>query len=141
MIREIGQFIEDMTHGYFKVGDNLFVGFLPQETLGVIVPIRCAVVLENVPAKVEGQLPDLVEKYIQIWNRAADFHDARDDAYVIYEVLHGASGWHLPVVQSGEPDYFAMTIDALGTPAPIRAPNEQNNFEFSTNYVFRIESP
>jgi hypothetical protein len=141
VIDEIAQFIEDQTHGYFEVGRNLFVGFLPQETAGVPVPTRCAVVLENVPARVEGQLPDLAEKFIQIWNRAADFHEARDDAYVIYEVLHGASGWHLPVVTIGEPNYFAMTIDALGTPAPIRAPNDKGDFEFSTNYVFRIEAP
>lgn len=141
MIREIAQFIEDMTHGYFTIGDNLFVGFLPQETAGVAVPTRCAVVLENVPARVDGQLPDLAEKFIQVWNRAADFYDARDDAHVIFGVLHGASGWHLPVVESGEPDYFAMAIDAVGSPAPIRAPNEKGDFEFSTNYAFRIESP
>jgi len=141
VIREIAQFIEDMTHGYFTIGVNLFVGYLPiQDQLSVPIPDRLAVVLENAGAEVEGQLPDYAGKLIQIWNRAQDFWEARDDAYAVYDVLHGASGWELPVLTSGEA-YLAMAIDARSQPAPISQPDAQGYFVFSTNYIFRIESP
>jgi hypothetical protein len=141
MIREIAQFIENRTAGYFTVEVNLFVGYLPTERDDKSpVPIRCAVVLENTPAVVNGQIPDFAQKPIQIWNRAKDFYDARDDAMVIYNVLHGAAGWKLPVVGGG-PAYTAMVVDAMGTPAPIRAPNDKGDFEFSSNYLFMVESP
>lgn len=141
MIREIAQFIEDMTHGYFEIGRNLFVGYLPvEDQLGTQVPDQLAVVLENAGAEVEGQLPDYAGKWIQIWNRAKDYWEARDDAYVIYDVLHGATGWVLPVLTSGS-DYLAMTIDARSQPAPIAQPDAQGYFIFSTNFIFRIESP
>jgi hypothetical protein len=141
VIREIAQFIEDRTHGYFEIGRNLYVGYLPVvDALGAPVIDQLAVVLENVGADVDGQLPDYADKYIQIWNRAKDFWEARDDAYVIYNVLHGATGWDLPVLTSGE-DYLAMVIDARSQPAPIAQPDDQGYFVFSTNYVFRIESP
>jgi hypothetical protein len=135
MIKEIAQFIETRTAGHFTVGVNLFVGYLPAR-----LPDRCAVILENVPAAVNGQIPDFAQKPIQVWNRAKDFWDARRDAMVVYGILHGSAGWTLPVV-SGGPTYTAMVIDAQGTPAPIRIPNGPGLFEFSTNYLVMIESP
>lgn len=119
----------------------MFVGYLPLETLGVAVPRRCVVLLENVPADVDGQLPDYADKYIQIWNRAGDFWEARADAYALYELLHGATGITLPPVDSGEPVRLALVVDARGQPAPIAQPDSRGDFIFSANYVFRIESP
>jgi len=142
MIREISQFVEDMTHGYFTIGVNLFVGYLPlEDRSGGPVPDKLAVLLENAGAEVIGQLPDYAGKMIQVWNRAHDFWEAREDAYVIYDVLHGAAGWKLPTLVSGSKVYLAMTIDARSEPAPISNPDAQGYFVFSTNYIFRIESP
>ena len=136
-LREIAQFIEDNTS--WQIGVDFFVGHLPPKTDdGEDPPVRCVVLLENTPGAVEGQLPDRIDKPVQIWNRAQNYTQARDDAYEFYNLLHGTHGWNLPVLTSGE-EYLAMTVDAIGTPAPIQNPDERGRFVFSTNYLWRIE--
>lgn len=134
MIRAIAQFIEGLSGCGWVIGENLFVGGLPlRRPDGTEPPVRCMVVLENTPAPVNFDLPDQAEKAIQIWNRAADYMTARDDAYCVFTALHGTAGWALPVVDT---PYYCATITAVGQPAPVANPNAEGNYELSTNYIF-----
>jgi hypothetical protein len=66
--------------------------------------------------------------------------EARDDAWDIFFCLHGAAGWDLPIFVASL-KYYAQVIDALGAPAPLLNPSGKGLFEFSTNYLFRLENP
>lgn len=122
------------------IGRNLFIGFLPDKRQdGTPPPIECCVVMERTPGGVVPDLPDWEEKAVQIWNRAEDYHTALQDAWCLYEALHGTAGWTLPAT-FGCPTQDCMVINAAGTPAPIANPNKQGYFEFSTNYIFSIEN-
>jgi len=136
-IKEIAQWIENNTT--WVIGTNLFVGHLPlKRPDGSDIPDRCLVILENSPGTVEPDLPDRLDKAIQLWNRSRNYFEARDDAFNLFELIHGTSGWNLPVLVSGN-QYLAMTVDAIGSPAPIENPDEQGFFVFSTNYIWRLE--
>ena len=141
MIKEIALHILSRTSvSYWERDVNFFVGHRPIVNINgdkVDEIKRIAVILENVPADVIGDLPDRQDKPIQIWNRAASFFQARDDANEFYEILHGQSQWELPQVSSGR-EYCAMIIDAQASPAPIENPNEEGLYVFSGNYLFRI---
>jgi hypothetical protein len=143
MIKEIAEFI--LAHCGsalgFTFGVDYFAGHLPDKNiLGLTSPNRVCVVLDRVPAGVIGDLPDRLDAHIQVWNRASTYFEARDDAWEIFECLHGETGWALPVLVSGK-NYYAMIIDAEAAPAPIANPNAKGLFEFSTNYLFRLENP
>lgn len=140
MINAIGKWIVGHSGLPWILGENFFIGYLPLRTETFVkVPERVMVALERTPAAVSGYLPDFATKAVQIWNRARTYQEAKQDAEEIYQLLHGAAGWELPAYESGGPDFYAMVIDAIGTPAPIANPNENGLFEFSTNYVFQIE--
>lgn len=136
-IHEISQWIEDRTA--WIIGLTLFVGHLPLKTeAGISPPTRCQTILENSPGATEGQLPGRKDKMIQIRSRAKDYSQARADAAALYNLMHGTHGWNLPILTSGNA-YLAMTVDAIGTPAPIENPDKRGRFVFSTNYLWRIE--
>lgn len=138
MIKEIAKFIEGISGCGLTIGINLFVGHLPQKRAdGSLVPVRCVVILENAGGLLVPDAPDWQEKAIQIWNRAADYFTARDDAYCLFASLHGTAGWKLPSVGGG-PVYDAMVINAIGPPAPLENPNEKGQFVFSTNYQWSL---
>jgi hypothetical protein len=141
MLNEITLFIIGHCSLGWTIGEDIFAGYLPLRTASNLpVPKRVVVILERTPGAVVGDLPDYADKFIQIWNRAETYQEAKTDAEELYACLHGSSGWALPVFVSGVALY-ACVIDALGTPAPIANPNDKGLFEFSTNYVFRIENP
>lgn len=130
-LREIVQWIED--NSSWIIGTNLFFGHLPPKTeSGTDPPVRCVTVLEVAPGGVEGQLPDRMDKIIQIRTRAQNYSQARADAKELYRLLHGTHGWNLG-------RYLAMTVDALGTPAPVENPNDEGHFVFAANYLWKIE--
>jgi len=144
-LQEIAQYIENSTA--WMLGVNMFAGFLPEKLQGGgPPPERCVVLLERTPGAVVGELPDRIDKEVQVWNRAGSvggiwgYWTARDDAYGIYWLLHGDAGRHLPILTSSE-EYFCGSITAVATPAPIASPNERGLFEFSTNYIFKILRP
>lgn len=141
MIKDIALFILSESGSPWTLGANFFVGHLPLKTAsGGIVPTRCAVILERVPSAVVGDLPDRADKMIQVWNRSKSYTEASDDARDIFALLHGATGIDLPDSSGGSGSSFlAMTIDAVGSPVPIANPGEDGLFEFSANYLFRIE--
>jgi hypothetical protein len=111
-----------------------------RNVLGAEVSARVCVILERTPAVVNGQLPDYVEKAIQVWNRNTTYFSAREDAFQIFECLHGFTGWDMPLIIAGK-QYHSWIIDAIGEPAPLMNPNDTKLFEFSTNYVFKASIP
>ena len=139
MIQEFAQWIENITA--WKIGENLFIGELPIKRHDKTdPPTRCVCLFEDGPSTVDGQQPDRSDKEIQIWNRADDYWTAREDAFALYRRLHGKENIWLPVLTSGE-DYLIMVLDAVAEPAPIANPNAKGKYEFSTNYILRIEDP
>lgn len=136
-LKEISQWIED--NSAWEIGKTMFTGHLPQKTpAGTDPPTRCVAILENTPGATEPDLPDRIDKAIQIWNRGANYFDARNDAVALYELMAGTHGWNLPELTPGL-KWLAMTVDAMGSPAPIENPDEKGNFVFSTNYIWRLE--
>lgn len=139
VLQDIANWILSESGITWQLDVDFFVGQLPIKNInGDDVPERCMALLERVPGPVEGQLPDRMDKMVQVWNRARDYVDAADDALEIFELLHGEGGFELPQEDSAYA-WFVMTVDALGTPAPIANPNPRGLVEFSTNYIFRIE--
>lgn len=136
-LREIAKWIENNTA--WEIGVNMFVGHLPLKTeAGTVPPAHCITLLENSPGPVEGQLPDRKDKMVQIRCRAKKYSEADIDAQALFDLMHGTHGWNLPVLTPGRV-YLAMTVDAMGTPAPIENPDEKGRTVFSTNYMWKIE--
>jgi len=141
MIKEIAAWILNHPGLPWTLDVNFFVGQLPMKNINEdSAPVRVMAVLERVPSPVVGDLPDYADKRIQIWNRNVSYFQAKEDADQVFAILHGATGWVLPVVVSPS-DFYAWTIDADATPAPIANPNIKGYYEFSTNYLARISSP
>lgn len=133
MIKEISAFIASKTS--FVVGTTLQVAHRTQDS-----PDRCNVVLETAGGTVYFDLPDRVDKMIQVISRAETYMDASDDAQEIFKALHdGKGGWTLAAVPPATQDYEAMTITPLADPQYI-GQDEKRRFEFSTNYIFRIKN-
>lgn len=130
MIQEISEFIEDKTS--FDVGVDLFVGHRPQDA-----PDRCQVLLERTGGVPYFDLSDRADLPIQVLSRAMTYFNARDDAYEIYNAIHGTAGWTLPTITSGE-SYKAMMIGAQATPQYI-GQDDKGRYEFSTNYIFKVK--
>ena len=133
MIKEIALFIASKTS--FVIGSTLQVAHRTQDA-----PDRCSVVLETAGGTVYFDLPDRVDKMIQIISRAKNYMDARDDAQEIFAALHdGTGGWTLTAVPPAVQDYEALTITPLADPQYI-GQDEKKRFEFSCNYNWRIQN-
>ena len=142
MIKEIAAFIlqQNAAITYWVRDVNYFVGHIPILNINNVKVegiSRIAGILENSPGDPVGDLPDRLDKPIQIYNRAGSYFQARRDAKNFYDSLHGSSQWELPSITSGE-TYWAMIIDAMGSFAPIENPDSKGRFVFSANYLFRI---
>lgn len=132
MIKEVTNFIA--TKCGLTRGTNLFCGHRPQDA-----PDDCHVALENAGGGLYFDLPDRVDKMIQVISRAATYFTARDSAWSIFSVLHGTAGWTLAAVAPATQDYEAMTIEALADPQYI-GQDEKGRYEFSCNYIFRNQN-
>jgi len=135
MIKEVTQFIA--TKVGLTIGTNFFAGHRPQDA-----PDDCDCVLETAGGSVYPDIPDRVDKHIQVLSRARTYFTARARAWAIYDALYrnyslGSAGWTLPNVVGD--DYVAMVIEPLASPQYIDL-DEKLRHEFSTNYVFRIRS-
>jgi len=140
MIKEIAEFIEGFSGCDWELGVNLFVGFLPEKDKnGNEVGDQVAVILEASGGQAVGELPDWKDPLIiRIRNRARDYHDGREDAYCIFDSIHGTAGWRLPVVDG--PEYKALVIDAANLPYPIENPSNSGFFIWQTDYKISITS-
>jgi len=133
VIKEIALFIASKTS--FVIGLTLQVAHRTQDA-----PDRCSVVLETAGGTVYFDLPDRVDKMIQIISRAKNYMDASADAREIFAALHdGTGGWTLTAVPPAVQDYEALTITPLADPQYI-GQDEKKRFEFSCNYNWRIQN-
>ncbi|MCK4830050.1 hypothetical protein KA005_80770 [bacterium] len=140
MIKEISAFIASETP--FILGDTLQVAHRTPDS-----PDQCSVVLESGGSTLHPDLPDRVDKMIQVISRAATYKDAHDDAWTIYKALYPdltAAG--LPggsrttsAVAPATQDYEAMTITPMADPQ-YTGRDEKKLFEFSCNYLFRLQN-
>jgi hypothetical protein len=129
MIQEIARFISNETG--LVIGHDLFVGHRPLTSQA-----RCTVLLERSGGVEYFDLPDKCDWALQVLSRGATYMNARDDAMLIHALLHGAAGWTLPVVTSGDA-YYLETAEAQAFPAYI-GQDEKDNYEFSANYIVRV---
>jgi len=110
-------------------------------------PVRCIVVLESAGGALHYDLPDRVDKNIQVISRAKKYMDARDDAWEVFRALYGTlpgsvlplGSMTMPAVPPATQDYEAMTITPLADPQYV-GQDEKRRFQFSTNYIFRIQN-
>jgi hypothetical protein len=131
MIQEIGQWLE--TNLTLTIGTDLYIGHRPQDA-----PARCSVLLERVGGVPNFFLTDKVDYALQVLSRSDSYMTARDDAIAIYAFIHGASGWTLPVVNSGDA-YFLEVAEAQAYPAYI-GQDDKGNHEWSCNYIIKIRN-
>ena len=139
MFNEICDWIRNLGLGPpWVMNQNYFPGFLPiEDSADTKVPVRILVVLQNTPGAVWGEMPDQADKPIQLWNRAEDYWTAQADAMELYNAIHGVLDGSWMQIGTGT-QYLAMSIDAMGTPAPIENPGPRG-FVWSGNYMFRME--
>ena len=131
MIQEMTQFIS--THTALVIGHDLFSGHRP-----LTAQARCTVLLERSGGVEYFDLPDKCDWALQVLSRGDTYMHAREDALLIHALLHGAAGWALPVVTSGDA-FYLETCEAQAFPAYI-GQDEKGNYEFSTNYVCRVRA-
>lgn len=130
MLKEITQYIEDNTS--WVIGTDLYAGFRPEGSA-----VRCLVVLDNTGGRANYYLRDAGDKLVQVVSRSNDYFQAKEDLTEIHDLLHGASGITLPVVDGGD-EYLANTIEALNLPQSI-GQNDKGEWEFSVNFIFRYQ--
>lgn len=131
MIRELAVMVESLTG--WTLGKKLHMGHLPQTA-----PKRYVLMLEQGGAPEFHPNEDMIAWAIQFFNLSADYMEAHDDAWTLYQQLHGLCGMNLPRLDgSGEP-YLVQTIEALAVPQYLGEDDNRNHM-FSTNYVFRME--
>lgn len=131
MFREIVQLISDLTG--FTIGTKLQAGHLKQSA-----PARYVLVQETGGRPEFFPNEDMIDMAIQILNRAATYFEARDDAYAVFNAIHGTAGWNLPRMDGSGEDYLAMTVEAVYAPQYLGV-DENARHIFSTNYIFRME--
>lgn len=129
MIKAIAQYIENETD--FTIGTDLWPGFIPASDEGDGIAL---IESGGVP---NFYLTDAKAKAVQVISRASDYQTARDNAQTIFELLHGAAGITLPVVDAGEA-YYVNTIEAISDPQSL-GQDEKGLFIISTNYIFRMQ--
>ena len=84
---------------------------------------------------------------IQIISRGKTYMNARDDAWEVFNALYASlpgsvlplGSSTLPAVAPAVQNYEAMTITPLADPQYI-GQDEKGWFEFSTNYIWRIQN-
>lgn len=131
MLREITTLISGLTG--FAIGTRIQYGYRMQNA-----PVRCVLVQES-GGEPNFYCPDMVNLTIQVLCRAATYNEAREDAWAVFNAIHGTSGWELPRLDgvSGE-DYLAMTVEALAAPQYLGEDDNRRHL-YSTNYVWRME--
>ncbi len=74
---------------------------------------------------------------IQVLARGKTYFEARDLAFLVYNVLHGMAGVDLPVLTSGE----SWTINTCRAPTlpQLLGRDETGRTEFTANYIFEAE--
>lgn len=94
MIKELCTYIANNTS--FTLGIDLFALSVDSDLID-----RCVVIAETGAGLVHGTLTDYRQVPVTAYTRAATRFTARDDAYTVFDCLHGKQQIELPVVGSG----------------------------------------
>jgi hypothetical protein len=135
MLKEIGEFIED--HTTLVVGTTLQIGHRLQSGGAGSAPDDCVLIQESGASGVIFDLPDRVDKAIQVLSRAKVYTKAGDLAQEVFDALHGTAGWTAPILLSAK-TYEIQVIEALNAPQYIGA-DEQGRHEFSFTLIFKMK--
>lgn len=127
--KALAQFIVAQTSS-FAIGTTLQVNWRPTDA-----PDRCTTLLETGGSTITD-LPDREDKLIQLLSRALASDDARDDAYELFDALHGVSGFDLPEVVVG--DKYRLQVSEATSPPQYLGINAKKYHEYSTNYILKI---
>jgi hypothetical protein len=131
MIKEIATLISDLTG--FVIGAKLQVGHQTQDA-----PVRRVLILESGGVPYFYPNTDMVDMAVEVLCRATTYWEARDDAWAVFDAVHGTSGWNMPRLVGVGDDYLVTTVNALYAPQYLGEDNNRRHL-FSTNYIFRVE--
>ena len=131
MFRELCTLIADRTG--LVIGTTLQAGHWAQDK-----PLRCVLISESAGGSTVFQCPDFAFFNIQALARATTYFEARADDWLVYNALHGTSGWNMPNLEGGD-DYLVMTAEALSIPAYLGVDDNRRHL-FSVNLIFRVET-
>jgi hypothetical protein len=132
MLKEFSAWLCTQVAGLIE-GGNLQFGFRAQDA-----PVRCHALLDS-GGPADFDLPYRRDMMLQVATRGETIVQAREDAWTIYNAIHGTSGWTIGPLVSGGQQYKIWSIGALAKPQYIGI-GEKSGFEYSTNYLI-IVSP
>lgn len=112
-------------------GGNLQIGFRALDA-----PVRCHALLDS-GGPADFDLPYKKDMMLQVATRGETIVQAHDDAWVIYDAIHGTSGWTIGPEVSGGQRYKVWAITALVKPQYV-GQGELGGFEYSTNFLLRV---
>ena len=119
MIKEIVDYIEANTS--FVTGTDMFVGYQPDS------PDQCVCIREF---PVTQNWSGMITMRLQVLTRAKDYFTARDDVYVIHNLIK-LTGFFIT-------DYLVMFCDIASMPQSI-GHDIAGRFEFSGNYLMYLK--
>ena len=131
MFMEITVLIHDLTG--FVIGDKLQAGHQVQDA-----PVRRVLLLETGGTPYPWPNTDMVDLTLQVLCRAVTYWEARDDAWTVFDAIHGTGGWNLPRLVGIGPDYLITGISAINAPQYLGRDDNRRQL-FSTNYIFRVQ--
>ena len=130
MLKELVNYVDTQTS--FTAGTDLMAGYVPDSIKG-----DCVIFIES-GGKPNFYLPDAPQKMIQVLSKATDYHVARANAQIVYDLLHGAVGITLSAILTGGKEYTVNTCEAVSEPQSL-GQDERGMFNISTNYILRIQ--
>ncbi len=127
MLKELAAWICTRVAG-LTLGANVQFGFRAQDA-----PVRCHTLLDS-GGPSDFDLPYRKDKMLQIATRGETIEQAHDDAWTIYDAIHGTSGWVIGPLVSGGQTYKIWSITGQAKPQYL-GQDEKGGFEYSTNYL------
>ncbi len=94
MIKEFVTYIGNNTS--FTLGTDLFAISIDSDLID-----ECVVIKEDSPGLVHGILLDYRQIPLRAYARATTRFTARDNAYTVFDLLHGRMQFDLPVIDDG----------------------------------------
>ena len=133
MLKELTVWIRDRVNALgatpaLVLGGNVQVGFRALDA-----PVRCHTLLDS-GGPADFDLPYKKDMMLQIATRGETIVQAREDAWTVYDAIHGTSGWTIGPLVSGGQQYKIWAISALAKPQWIGI-EEGGGFSYSTNYL------
>lgn len=110
------------------IGGNVQVGYRAQDA-----PVRCHTFMDS-GGPTDFDLPYKRDMLLQVATRGETIVQASEDAWRIYNAIHGTSGWTIGPLISGGQKYKLWSIGALAKPQYI-GQDAKGGFEYSTNYL------